>query len=114
MSSETSITVADLYTRIAEAFVADPTLEQALLSDFDGAVAARFGVTMPKPARLIRAGSGFRLSYDGQDYDLGDPRSAAKGELNDAELELVSAGDGQNCPQLPLPLVGEPPPVNHI
>jgi hypothetical protein len=101
MSNAASITVADLYTRIAEAFVADPALEQALLADFDGTVAARFGVAMPKPAKLTRVGSGFRLSYDGQDYDLGEPRAAAKGELNDAELELVSAGGGDGCPQVP-------------
>jgi hypothetical protein len=100
MSNATSITAADLYTRIADAFVGDPAFEQALLADFDGAVAGRFGVKLPKPAKLVRLGSGFRLSYDGQDYDLGDPRTATKGELNDAELELVSAGGGE-CPQAP-------------
>ena len=99
--SATTMTAADLYTRIAGAFVADPAFEQALLADFDAAVAERFKIKLPKPARLDRVGSGFRLSYDGQDYDLGDPRAAAKGELNDAELELVSAGGSGDCPTQP-------------
>jgi hypothetical protein len=98
MNNATTMTAADLYTRIADTFVADAAFEQALLADFDGAVAGRFGIKLPKPAKLVRVGSGFRLTYDGQDYDLGDPRTAAKGELNDAELELVSAG-GNECPK---------------
>ena len=89
-----------LYRQIADAFVTDPTMEASLLEDFDGTVAKRFGVVLPKPGRLVRDGSGFRLSYDGKDYDLGDPRTQKKGELNDAELELVSAGDAaSDCKQ---------------
>ena len=98
MSNQNHINAADLYTRIADAFVAEPAFEQALLTDFDGAIAARFGIEMPKSGTLSRIGSGFRLTYDGKDYDLGDPRNATKGELNDAELELVSGG-GADCPE---------------
>lgn len=93
------INAADLYSLIADAVAGDPAFEEALLADFDAAVATRFGIEMPKPARLVRTASGFRLSYDGHDYDLGDPRTAAKGELNDAELELVSAGGDWDCPK---------------
>jgi hypothetical protein len=92
-----SISPADLYVRIAGAVVADPSMITALLEDFEGTVTERIGVVMPKPAKLERVGSGFRLTYDGQHYDLGDPRSTIKGELNDAELELVSAGGGDDC-----------------
>jgi hypothetical protein len=101
MSTQNLISAGDLYRQISDAFVTDPTMEASLLEDFDGTVARRFGVVLPKPARLVRAGDGFRLSYDGKDYDLGDPRQAAKGELNDAELELVSAGDAaEDCKKL--------------
>jgi hypothetical protein len=93
----TAISPADLYVRIAGAVVADPSMVTALLGDFEGTVAERIGVVLPKRASLTRVGSGFRLTYDGQDYDLGDPRNAIKGELNDAELELVSAGGGDDC-----------------
>ena len=89
------ISPADLYVRVAGAAVADPSMLTALLEDFEGTVAERIGVVLPKPATLVRIGSGFRLTYDGKDYDLGDPRNAIKGELNDAELELVSGGG--NC-----------------
>ena len=92
-----TMTASDLYTRIADTFVADPSLESALLENFEATVAERFGIALPKPARLARTESGFRLSYDGKDYDLGDPRHATKGELNDAELELVSAGSDNEC-----------------
>lgn len=95
MTEQTTLTASDLYARIATAFVSDPGIAQALLADFHGAVARHFGVTLPKPAALARTADGFCLTYDGQDYDLGDPRHAAKGELNDAELELVSGGG--NC-----------------
>lgn len=93
----TPISPADLYVRIAGAAVADPSMLTALLEDFEGTVAERIGVVLPKPAKLVRIESGFRLTYDGKDYDLGDPRNAIKGELNDAELELVSAGAGNDC-----------------
>ena len=93
----TAISTADLYVRVAGAVVADPSMVTALLEDFEGTVNDRIGVVLPKPASLVRLGSGFRLTYDGKDYDLGDPRSTLKGELNDAELELVSAG-ADDCP----------------
>ena len=99
MTEQTTITASDLYAQIATAFVSNPALEQDLLTDFHGAVARHFGVTMPKPGKLVRAADGFRLTYDGHDYDLGDPRNAAKDELNDAELELVSAGGDWDCPK---------------
>ena len=92
MTTQTTLSAGDLYKQIADAFLNDPTMEASLLDDFDGTIAKRFGVALPKPGRLARVGSGFRLTYDGRNYDLGDPRNAAKGELNDAELELVSAG----------------------
>lgn len=95
MTTHDTMSAADLYARIVETVVAEPDFETRLLADFDGAVTARFGVALPKPGRLARVGSGFRLTYDGKDYDLGDPRNAAKGELNDAELELVSAGNAE-------------------
>lgn len=95
MTDQNTISAADLYARIATTFVSEPDLEPALLADFDGTVAKRFGVALPKPGHLVRTQSGFRLTYDGKDYDLGDPRHAAKGELNDAELELVSAGNAE-------------------
>jgi hypothetical protein len=60
-------------------------MEASLLENFDGIVAGQFGGVRPKPGPLLRAGSGFRLSHDGKDYDLGDPRHMKKGELNDAE-----------------------------
>jgi hypothetical protein len=98
MTAQTSISAGDLYQQVATAFLTDPTIEASLLADFDGTIEKRFGVAMPKSGKLVRTGSGFRLTYDGKDYDLGDPRTAAKGELNDAELELVSAGDAaQDC-----------------
>jgi hypothetical protein len=98
MTTQTSMSAGDLYQQVAAAFLADPAIEASLLVDFDGTIEKRFGVAMPKSGRLVRVGSGFRLTYDGKDYDLGDPRTAAKGELNDAELELVSAGDAaQDC-----------------
>lgn len=95
MTEQTTMTASDLYAQIATAFVSNPALEQDLLTDFHGAVARHFGVSMPKPGTLARTADGFRLTYDGHDYDLGDPRTAAHGELNDAELELVSGGG--NC-----------------
>jgi hypothetical protein len=95
MTREMTVTASDLYNRVVEAFVSDPSLEAALLADVGATVSERFGIALPKPATLVRSGSGFRLSYDGQDYDLGDPRQQTKGELNDAELELVSGGG--NC-----------------
>lgn len=95
MPEQTTMTASDLYSRIAAAFVSDPALEQDLLADLPGAVRQHFGVTLPKPAGLARTSDGFRLTYDGEEYDIGDPRTAAKGELNDAELELVSGGG--NC-----------------
>jgi hypothetical protein len=100
MSTPTTVSAGDLYRQIADAFLTDPTMEASLLEDFDGTVARRFGVELPTSGRLVRVGSGFRLSYDGKDYDLGDPRDMKKGELNDAELELVSAGDAaSDCKQ---------------
>lgn len=93
------LTAANLYARIATEFVSDPALEQALLADFQGTVADRFHATFPKPIALSRTATGFCLTYDGQSFDLGDPRNAAKGELNDAELELVSGGGGPDCPE---------------
>jgi hypothetical protein len=100
MSTQNTVSASDLYRQISDAFLADPMMEAALLEDFDGTVARRFGVVLPKSGRLVRAGSGFRLSYDGRDYDLGDPRTMKQGELNDAELELVSAGDAAaDCKQ---------------
>lgn len=98
MTEPSSLTAADLYARIATAFVAEPALEQDLLADLPDAVRRHFGVKLPKPAALARTSDGFVLTYDGQDYDLGDPRTAAKGELNDAELELVSGGGRDPCP----------------
>jgi hypothetical protein len=89
------MSAGDLYQQVVTAFVTDPSIEAALLADFDGTIEKRFGVSMPKSGTLVRTGSGFRLSYDGKDYNLGDPRTAAKGELNDAELELVSAGNAE-------------------
>jgi hypothetical protein len=99
MTDQATLSPSELYSRIASAFVLDPSLEPALLANFAGTVTQRFGVVLPKPGALARTANGFRLTYDGQHYDLGDPRTAAKGELNDAELELVSAGDGVECPQ---------------
>jgi hypothetical protein len=98
MADQTTSTANELYCQIVSAFVSDPGLEPALLADFGGTVAQRFGVGLPKPGTLARTANGFRLTYDGQHYDLGDPRTAAKGELNDAELELVSAGGDAGCP----------------
>jgi hypothetical protein len=98
MTEQTTVTANELYSRIASAFVSDPALEPALLADFGATVAQRFGVVLPKPGTLARTTDGFRLTYDGQHYDLGDPRTTAKGELNDAELELVSAGGDGGCP----------------
>jgi hypothetical protein len=94
--SETS--AIELYRKVVEAVSGNPAIETELLADFEGTLVQRFGVAVPKPGRLVRNGSGYLLSYDGKDYDLGDPRHAAKGELNDMELELVSAG-GDECPQ---------------
>lgn len=99
MTHQPAITASDLYAKIVDGVVADPTIEAALLDDFNGTVAERFGVTLPSPGKLVRNDAGFRLSYAGQDFDLGDPRQAKPGELNDAELELVSAGNGNGCPQ---------------
>lgn len=99
MTEQTNITAADLYARIATAFISDSAIEQALLTDLPSAVQQHFGVNLPKPAALVKTADGFRLTYDGQDYDLGDPRTASKGELNDAELELVSAGGSADCPE---------------
>ena len=96
MTEYTTVTAADLYAHIATAFISDPALEQDLLADLPGAVERHFGVVLKKPAKLARTSNGFVLTYDGHDYDLGDPRAATKGELNDAELELVSAG-GDGC-----------------
>lgn len=98
MTDQTTITAADLYARIATAFVSDPALEQEMLADLPGAIERHFGFTLQKPGSLQRTPNGFRLMYDGHNYDLGDPRVVKKGELNDAELELVSAG-GDDCPQ---------------
>jgi hypothetical protein len=98
MTDQTTVSPTELYSRIASAFVSDPGLEPLLLADFAGTVTQRFGVVLPKPGALTRTAVGFRLTYDGQHYDLGDPRTAAKGELNDAELELVSAGGDDGCP----------------
>lgn len=98
MHHHTAITASDLYAKIVDGVVADPAIEAALLDDFNGTVAKRFGVTLPSPGKLVRNDSGFRLSYAGQDFDLGDPRNAKPGELNDAELELVSGG-GDDCQQ---------------
>lgn len=92
MTTHGTISAADLYAQIVDTVVAEPDLEHGLLADFDGTVARRFGVKLQKPGRLSRSDTGYRLTYDGKDYDLGDPRKAAKGELNDAELELVSGG----------------------
>lgn len=92
MSNQTTISAADVYAHIKSAFIADPGIEAALLKDFEGTVAERFGVDLPAPGKLVRNGAGFRLTYDGKDYDLADPRTAASGELNDAELELVAGG----------------------
>ena len=112
MTGQTTITALDLYTRIAAAVVSNPELELALLADFDGTVSRHFGVTLPKPATLVRAQGGFRLTYDGESYDLGDPRHAKPGELNDAELELVSGGGRDGCqedtPQSNAPLFSDP------
>lgn len=99
MSEQTTITASDLYARIVDGVVADPAMEAALLADFNGTVATRFGVALPSPGRLTRSESGFLLSYGGQDFDLGDPRNAKPGELNDAELELVSGGGDDGCPK---------------
>lgn len=99
MTGQTTMTASDLYTRIAATLVSNPELETALLADFDGAVSSHFGVMLPKPATLARTTDGFRLTYDGRTYDLGDPRHAKPGELNDAELELVSGGAGNGCPE---------------
>lgn len=98
MSSATTMTPADLYARIMDAFIADPTIESALLQDFKATVADRFGVDLPASGKLVRNGAGFRLTYAGKDYDLDDPRHAAPGELNDVELELVSGGAQDPCP----------------
>ena len=112
MTLQPAISATDLYKTIVDAVSSDPALEALLLDDFDGTVARRFGVAIPKPGRLVRAGSGFRLSFDGKDYDLGDPRQVAKGELNDMELELVSAGSDYNCPiSQPGGSVGQPYPT---
>lgn len=97
MTEQPTVTAADLYAHIATAFISDPSLEKDLLADLPGAVEQHFGVMLQKPAKLVRTASGFILTYDGQDYDLGDPRAATKGELNDAELELVSAGGDDGC-----------------
>jgi hypothetical protein len=100
MTEQTTLTANELYSRITSAFVSDPDLEQALLADFEATVEQRFGVALPKRGALVRTAEGFRLTYDGKDYDIGDPRTAAKGELNDAELELVAGGGDQGeCPQ---------------
>lgn len=114
MTAQTNITASDLYTRIATAVVSNPELESALLADFDGAVSRHFGVKLPKPATLARTTDGFLLTYDGKTYDLGDPRNAKPGELNDAELELVSGGgDGcqENKPLSNAPLFSNPDPA---
>ena len=112
MTAQPTISATDLYKTIIEAVSTDSALEASLLDDFDGTVARRFGVAIPKPAKLARTDSGFQLSYDGKVYDLGDPRHAAKGELNDMELELVSAGDGNQCPNFGEPNpVGQPMPI---
>lgn len=97
MTDHITFTAADIYAHIATAFVSDPALEKDLLADLPAAVEEYFGITLPKPAALARTSDGFVLTYDGQDYDLGDPRTATKGELNDAELELVSAGGDGDC-----------------
>jgi hypothetical protein len=107
LTNPTTVTANELYSQVATAFVADPSLEQALLTDFDATVAQRFGVALPKAGALERTADGFRLTYDGQHYDIGDPRTAAKGELNDAELELVSAG-GNGCPSSDTPSHSSP------
>lgn len=99
MTEHATVTAADLYAHIANAFVSDPSLEKDLLADLPAAVEEYFGVTLQKPAKLARTSDGFVLTYDGHDYDLGDPRKATKGELNDAELELVSAGGDGDCPE---------------
>ena len=95
MSNAMTISPADVYAQIKSAFIADPGIEAALLKDFEGTVAERFGVDLPASGKLVRSGAGFRLTYDGKDYDLADPRNAASGELDDAELELVSAGNAE-------------------
>lgn len=97
MTDHATVTAADLYAHIATAFISDPALEKDLLADLPAAVEEYFGVTLQKPAALARTSDGFVLTYDGHDYDLGDPRAATKGELNDAELELVSAGSDGGC-----------------
>lgn len=99
MTEPTTISAADLYAHIATAFVSNPAMETDLLADLPNAIRQHFGVILPKPAKLARNSDGFVLTYDGHDYDLGDPRTAAKGELNDAELELVSAGGDWDCPK---------------
>lgn len=92
MSNATTISPADLYAQIKNAFIADPGIEAALLKNFEATIAERFGVDLPASGKLVRNGAGFRLTYDGKDYDLADPRVAASGELDDAELELVAGG----------------------
>lgn len=96
MTTHTSLSAGDLYRQIADTFLADPTLEASLVDDFNGTITRRFGVALPRPGMLARTDAGLRLTYDGHNYDLGDPHNAAKGELNDAELELVSAGNAED------------------
>lgn len=98
MTSDIPMTASDLYQRIVDTFIADPGMEAALLADVEATVMTRFGIALPKPASLAKTSDGFVLTYDGHDYDLGDPRTAKKGELNDAELELVSGGNNADCP----------------
>lgn len=90
MTDGARLSSADLYARIGDALLIDPTLEEALLNDFEGTLAERFQAVLKVPGKLVRTDEGYRLSVNGYDFDIGKP--SPNGELSDAELELVSAG----------------------
>lgn len=90
MTTDSRLSSLDLYSRIADALTNDPSLEAALLNDFEATLAERFNAVMKVPSQLVRTEDGYRLSMNGHDFAINKP--APNGELNDTELELVSGG----------------------
>lgn len=78
----------DVMQRAARAVGADAVFFDALLSDPQAAMQARFGVTVPNGLRLVRSGRGITLTQHGVARLAWKPA----GELSDDDLELAAGG----------------------
>lgn len=70
----------------------DPSVEPALLADFDGTVKA-LGLNSPVSGKLSKEGYDYTFTFEGgsKTFSLA-PDVAADGELSDRELDVVSGG----------------------